>query len=286
MKNQVKFNNKINIKYAIWSAAFLCMSANISFALDLSDKSLFQKLAKSFSFGPYSTEKPKKVKQADGKTARLFQLKQGRTRTLYTVSTSGKLYSKKKFTTVKSLYIGDFITEAGEEIAIQKTNLTSYSIFNPFTKKSYDINIPAGTPITNVNVNDLIGITPTPISTTPPGPTIAPPPTGVCVEKSPNDGNEGYLWKPTSDTQTYAVTLLPSVYTGSVDHVELTTTADQLIELLRYKGIGNGNRTHWISGSQTGSSLKNKYGSIKVRAIFDNGGCLTYKITDPSRRTD
>ena len=245
------------------------------------------------SFGGYSSEKPKKLTQPDGKEALLFQLKSGRTRTLYTVTKSAKLISKKKFTLVKAIYTGDFLSEAGSEILIQKTDLYSVTVFNPFSKKTYDVTIPLNIPITSINYNELITNS-NPPTNTPVVPTVSPtnnpntqpPANGECVEKKPNDGNEGYLWKPTSDTQRYAVTLFPAIYTGGIDRVEIFTSTNQLIELLRYKGIGNGNRTHWISAKFTGSSLKSTYGSIKVKATFSNGGCLSYSISDPSKRVD
>ena len=58
------------------------------------------------------------------------------------------------------------------------------------------------------------------------------------------DGNEGFLWKPVSDTTGNSVVALPSQY--SLRNVRIIKSG-QTVETLRSGGNGNGGRDHWRS---------------------------------------
>jgi hypothetical protein len=107
-----------------------------------------------------------------------------------------------------------------------------------------------------------------------------------CDTTSPFDGNEGFVWKPNSDTQFFAVVVLPPRLTGLVSSVVVKRLNGELIKELRYKGVGNGGRTAWQDFSLTGAAYRSTYGSIQVEARLKSGGCLSYLIQDPSVRVD
>lgn len=108
----------------------------------------------------------------------------------------------------------------------------------------------------------------------------------TCDPTSPFDGNEGFVWKPNSDTQFFAVVVLPPRLTGLVSSVVVKRLNGDLIKELRYKGVGNGGRTAWQDFSLTGAAYRSTYGSIQVEARLKSGGCLSYLIQDPSVRVD
>jgi len=64
------------------------------------------------------------------------------------------------------------------------------------------------------------------------------------IHVDPNDGNEGFLWKPVSDTTGNVAVLLPSfMRLKKVRIIKNNAT----IETFSYGGNGNGNRDHWRS---------------------------------------
>ena len=102
-----------------------------------------------------------------------------------------------------------------------------------------------------------------------------------CGARNPKDGaKRGFVWKPESDTQRWAVAILPNEIGPEIDCTFAGLPA-------RHKGahhdeIGNsGTRQVHILDGWTGERLKKKHGQIIVRC-----GCVHWSIADPSVRVD
>lgn len=129
--------------------------------------------------------------------------------------------------------------------------------------------------------------TPTPTLTPSAAPTIAPEPipnkpdvSVPCGRKNPQDGaKRGFTWKPESDTQKWAVAVLPQGISGEgCSFAGLPA---------RYKGDiggaheGTEKRAVTILDGWTGERLKKEHGAIRVRC-----GCYWWSIPNPSMRVD
>jgi len=104
--------------------------------------------------------------------------------------------------------------------------------------------------------------------------------TACTIHHDPLDGNEGYLWKPISDTKGTAVTLMPQslrVRNGTVKLVKAGTVLDTL----SFKGIANGNRQHWLSKLRAAALPK---GVTLMATNADGVHC--WFIPDPNKRYD
>lgn len=123
--------------------------------------------------------------------------------------------------------------------------------------------------------------TPTPIVTpqieSPSEPVIEP----KCGVRNPRDGaKKGFVWKPASDTQKWAVAILPNEFGPEVECTFAGLPA-------RHKGahhdeIGTaGTRQVYILDGWTGEKLQKKHGQIIVRC-----GCVHWSISNPSERVD
>lgn len=194
-----------------------------------------------------------------------------------------------------TLVVGDFLTSPGEEVAIQKADGTSFEILSPWTGLSSTVTSAQGIPVDEINFNSFS-------STSPRGdkgdngdsgsgggaprcPVVSTP--GQCASAEARDGNEGFLWKPNSDTMFYAVMLLPNTYTGCTAKVETVTRSGVVInELSKKVGTPNGGREAFQDFKFTGKDYRNTYGQIIVRATMKNGSCLDYLIESPASRTD
>lgn len=172
-----------------------------------------------------------------------------------------------------TIVVGDFLPGRGEELALQSPQKDGFLVSRNSGGAVMNVSTAPGIPVDTYNINSF--------STADPGRE-----TGECLVKDPQDGNEGFLWKPVSDTKKFAVTLIPAAYTGKVEGVDVLRESGELIKTLSPKGVGNGNRTHWQDYALTGRDYKNQYGAIKVRARLSDGGCLIYSIFDPSERID
>ena len=135
--------------------------------------------------------------------------------------------------------------------------------------------------------------TPTPEPVEPPVvvPTAAPSPIVLVEEKeavevkcgarNPKDGHKkGFVWKPNSDTQKWAVAILPNDLGPELECTFAGLPA-------RHKGahhdeIGTaGTRQVHILDGWTGEKLEKKHGQIIVRC-----GCVHWSIPHPSERVD
>lgn len=95
---------------------------------------------------------------------------------------------------------------------------------------------------------------------------------------NPNDGPQGFLWRPQSENDGKLVILLPQQYSHIAVAVELHTNSvpatTTFIEIGNYTGLANGNRSHWRY-SQPGGN----YGTdIYVVGWLKNDIILVYPI--------
>lgn len=102
-----------------------------------------------------------------------------------------------------------------------------------------------------------------------------------CGARNPKDGHKrGFVWKPESDTQKWAVAILPNELGPELECSFAGLKA-------RHKGahhdeIGTaGTRQVHILDGWTGERLEKKHGRIVVRC-----GCVHWSIPRPSKRVD
>lgn len=173
---------------------------------------------------------------------------------------------------------GDFAPDLpGEEVGIQTSQ--GFAIYNPAVRQSRSVLTSSGIPVDEININSFAQAPGRPD----PQPTLAP---GVCSQGDPTDGNEGFVWKPNSDTQFFAVVVLPSALTGRAVRVDTRSPDGSVINNLVGKGVGNGNRTAWQDFSLTGAQYRNTFGSIAVHVELSSGACIEYQIANPAVRVD
>lgn len=101
----------------------------------------------------------------------------------------------------------------------------------------------------------------------------------VCSQHmEPNDGNEGFLWKPVSDTTGLAVVIVPPSF--RLKNVKILKDG-VTVESLRYAGNANGGRDHYRSARRASSFEDN------ITVAGTQGG-ITYcwLIEDPTKRYD
>jgi len=219
--------------------------------------------------------RPQPVAQSTGVDLIAIATRRKTSTLLKFMDAEGRGVGQRKFVETGNIVVGNLRSAAGEEIAVQ--GQFNFVVFNPAVGELSNLALQTGIPVDEINVNQFEGsVTPNP----------TPPPSGVCTAQDPSDGADGFVWKPNSDTQHYAVTVMPPALTGKISEVQVLSSTKQYIKSLTYKGIGNGNRTSWQDYALTGADYKRTYGSIILKVILDNGGCLTYPISDPSQRVD
>lgn len=182
------------------------------------------------------------------------------------------------------LVVGNFMSsQLGTEIGIK--NGTSFTVINPFTKLTRSFSIKADVAVDDININAL--------STWGSGGNGGGGGNGgACTSKSPNDGYKvGFTWKPNSDTQYYAVAVMPASYTGKISKFyALKSDGTTVIKEIGLKNCGNpdpaGPRCNYQDRTLTGSDYKRLYGSIVLKAVLNDGSCVTYAIANPAQRTD
>jgi len=104
----------------------------------------------------------------------------------------------------------------------------------------------------------------------------------ITAESSPEDGPEGFLFKPTSESDGNLVVLLPSKFKEQVESLLLKDSEDNEIEQGRSTAYANGDREHFRF-SKAGSDYSE---NLKVEVKFKDGTSTTYTIADPSQRYD
>jgi hypothetical protein len=104
----------------------------------------------------------------------------------------------------------------------------------------------------------------------------------VLIPGAPTGADQGFLYKPTSESDGKLVVLLPSRLSGLVAGVQLFDPAGKLLDAGRYSGVGNGGREHFRF-SQSGGSYPD---GVKVEVSLKTGEKVSYVINDSGSRTE
>lgn len=210
----------------------------------------------------------------DGESFIVIPQTEGKLTRFYLYNTTGNLRSKRTCSAKGDIVVGDFFTkEAGLELAVRSGK--SFCVLNPFNGTTKIVRVGSGIPVDEINVNTL--------GTWGGG--------SVCEARDPSDGTKkGFVWKPNSDTQHYAVAVLPADLSGKISKVESYTASGSLIKEIGLKNCGNpdsvGPRCNYQERKYTGSDYKNLFGAIFLKVSLKSGSCLTISIPDPSKRLD
>jgi hypothetical protein len=105
---------------------------------------------------------------------------------------------------------------------------------------------------------------------------------GETKEGNPSDGQEGFLFKPESESNGNLVVLLPAEFTGSITDLILKDAEGNEIERGTLSGVTNGGRDTFRFTKPGGDYPEN----LTVEMKLDSGGTVTYSIPDPSERVD
>lgn len=211
--------------------------------------------------------------------------KSGSSTQVYLFRPTGTLFRKLNVKGTGDMVIGNFFkSSAGEEVAVK--NGRSYSIVNPFKLKTQNVNLSAQVPIDEFNINALGAWGGSGGGNGGGGGSG-----GACTAQNPRDGSKkGFVWKPNSDTQHYAVAVIPANYTGRIAKMEAFTSAGAFIKEIGLKNCGNndsvGPRCNYQDRSLTGANYKSKYGSIILKMTLKDSACVTFALDDPSKRID
>ena len=173
--------------------------------------------------------------------------------------------------------IGDYLSAAGEEIAISLSQGGFY-IVNPIYGVTSQVNLPSGIAVDEININSFSGGSNGDSSGG--GGSGG----GSCssADKDPSDGTDGFLWKPVSDSTRNLAIHVPAELTGNVDNVQVADPNGSVLETGVYGGVGNGNRV-LARFSKPGSSYPNNC----IVIVNITGGCVwRYVIPNTSARWD
>ena len=216
--------------------------------------------------------RPQAVKLASGRDALLFVRQAADATRLIVVSIKGRILLRATVPMAGTVVVGDFQQGGAEEVLV--TDSSGAGIVTNLGGAQTAIDTPTGVPVDEINLNSFSG------GANP----------GICEIGDPTDGSGKFVWKPNSDTQRFAVAVLPGRFTGTIEEVQLETASGEQIESLRYKGLGNpdseGQRSNWISRVYTGQALRSEFTSVVLRVIFSNQSCLLYSIANPATRYD
>ena len=211
------------------------------------------------------TSRPFPVKQKNGKDVIVFVTSGTNGSTISAVNLQGKIIKQIETTATGITIVGDFAkSKRGEEIAIQTS--TGFQIINPVTGYQESITLPSGIPVDDININAFES---------------AP---DACSDetRNPSDGNEGFLWKPASDSTGKLAVHTPKALTGKIAYVEVVSPQNVILERGVYGGNGNGGRD-LFRFSKPGRSYPNSSAAV----IHLDAGCkITYVIPDTSKRWD
>lgn len=207
------------------------------------------------------TKAPLPIKQKNGKDLFAFIESSDPITKVFLIRRDGRPLRRRSVQANGTVIVGDFLSSDGEEIAIQSNS--GFEVINPRSGSSRSLSLPSGIPVDMININSFVH-------------------GGSCSNenRSPNDGNEGFLWKPVSDTTGKLVVLLPSSLTGKVSSVKLLK--DSLDETGRLSSIANGNREHYRF-NKSGSEYPN---NLKVVISLKTGCTINYTIPNTGIRWD
>ncbi len=178
---------------------------------------------------------------------------------------SGEVLSSGSFTSSSIILVGEYLTEAGEELAIIPPNGGDVTLVNPVTSVSTSVANPGGVPFDQVNVNSFGTIS-----------DVSP---RSCPELRGLDGGGGFLWKD-SDFHPGIVILTPANY--NFNEVQVIK-GRKVISTLTYTGRANENRQHWRDYSRPTRAFPD--GSI-VLAKRRRGANVCWLIESAAGRND
>ena len=104
----------------------------------------------------------------------------------------------------------------------------------------------------------------------------------INIPGAPTIGDQGFLYKPVSDSDGKLAILLPSRLSGLIAGVQLFDPAGKLLDSGRYGGNGNGGRDHYRF-SKAGGSYPD---GVTVEVSLKTGEKLRYPIGDSSQRVE
>ena len=166
-----------------------------------------------------------------------------------------------------------------EHLAIVKEIAVVAASFRPQKPAESATPTPISTPTLTATPSPIPSPFPNPLASPRPSPEALPSPI-PCGRKNPQDGpKRGFTWKPESDTQKWAVAVLPEGIPG--DKCAFAGLP------ARYKGDiggaheGTEKRAVTILDGWTGERLKKEHGAIRVRC-----GCYWWSIPNPAVRVD
>lgn len=175
---------------------------------------------------------------------------------------------------VKKLTIAGLFLLTGctpEHLAIVKEIAIVAASFRP--QKPAESATPTPTPIS------ILTPTPSPLASPTANPEALPSPI-PCGRKNPQDGaKRGFTWKPNSDTQKYAVAVLPEGIPG--DKCTFAGLPARNKGFIGGAHEGTEKRAVTILDGWTGERLKKEHGAIRVRC-----GCYWWSIPNPAVRVD
>ena len=322
-RQQIIFGKKGDIPFYFNTDGFEDKIAILRKGKDGSKEIVYRALnsskTKSIKLGRSSIFKnrPAPLKDTNGKDLLVFSINRGNNTLLSIYNSLGKRIAKGEYNHKGELLVGNYNTNlSGEELGIYDTTDGTFGVVGKSLKDFQSFAYIRGVvPFDEVNINNFVGIspelpvpvaTPTPVNTVKPSNTVEPisgpnpfpidspsnpnvdlnPPNTTCSVEDSTDGQAGFLWKPISDTQRFVAVVLPPKLTNNVNKVEVYTSTLSLIKALRFKGVGNGDRTNWQDTGLTGNDYKRIYGSVYVKAVLDSGKCILYEILHPETRTD
>jgi hypothetical protein len=114
-----------------------------------------------------------------------------------------------------------------------------------------------------------------------PGRVSADPSSLTAGARKAEDGPEGFVYKPVSDSDGNLVVLLPAEFTGAISQLVLKE-GDEVIAKGRFTSVANGGREHYRF-SKPGKEYPD---GLTVEATLEDGRKVTYAISDSSRRWD
>ncbi len=232
-----------------------------------------RRFPRSLSGGSRPRPVPLKGPAGEGADRLVFPIKAGTATQIIVTTLDGRRVRRLVVKDLESFAVGEFDSIPGEDLAFLKRGRVR--VVNVDTRTVSKFSVGASSEL--VDEYQISGFQ----ASTNDGSAVT-----SCENASPFDGSEGFVWKPNSDTQFFAVVVLAPRYTGVATRVTVKRLNGEEIKELRYKGVGNGGRTAWQDYQLTGAAYRSTYGSIQLEVQLRGGSCLSYVIRDPSVRVD
>ncbi len=194
---------------------------------------------------------------------------------------SGALHRSVTVSGTGDVVLGNFSkTIKGQEVAIHSGK--NLYITSPLTSRVVRRKSFSGIPVDTLNSNSVGSF----------DNTIEDVLSASCGRMNPNDGyKRGFVWKPNSDTQRFAVAVLPHEFFGSTKDVEMfRADTGEYIRSIRSKGCSNpddqGVRCAYQERLLTGQEYRALYNEVLLKAYRKDGSCAVFKLSNPAQRID